>query len=229
MHHRLSNGAGKKGWELLATKRRRKMVMIGVINLTLLGSVHGVTISGAAKQVVPSAAAAAVQVRGHHRRRSPRGAAGTGRTPEVELGDVGHPGGGGRGAVVAGPAVVDALVVKEALEDVAVDGHRGLVRVLVFPVVDGRHPHALEHRRRPHLPRQLLPERRILVAGGSVEAAGGGRVGGGGVGGGGLGGEAKGESGEQRQRQEEGSEGRERRGGSARDAGSFGEAWLLFG
>jgi hypothetical protein len=47
---------------------------------------------------------------------------------------------------------------------VPVDGHRRLVRDLAGPaaaVVDGRHPHAPEHSRPTHLPRQVVLERRV--------------------------------------------------------------------
>jgi len=104
-----------------------------------------------------------VQLRGRHRGAAfPHAAgAGTRRRSEMELGDVGHP---RRGVVVAGgrvTAVVGALVVQEPLEQVAVDGDRRLVRVLVLAVLDGRHAHALEHRRRAHMPREAVPERRV--------------------------------------------------------------------
>ena len=80
---------------------------------------------------------------------------------EVEVGRGGHhhSGGGGAGAAVG----FGAVVVQEAPEQVPVDGHRRLVRHLaVAPaVVHGRHPHAPEHRRPAHLPRQAVLERRV--------------------------------------------------------------------
>lgn len=72
----------------------------------------------------PSACSSgAVHVGGRHRRgppTSPRRIATA--AAEVEHGHVGHGSADGRVDVVAGAAVVDALVVKEALEDVVVAG-----------------------------------------------------------------------------------------------------------
>lgn len=118
-----------------------------------------------------AAAATAVQVRVHHGGAAfSHGIAGNGSPAEVELGDVGHA--AGRRVVIArggeAAAVVDSLVVQEPLEHVPVDGHRRLVRVLVLAVVDGRHAHAPEHRRRAHLPWQALPKRRVCNNGTSL-------------------------------------------------------------
>ena len=104
-----------------------------------------------------------VQLRGRHRGSAypHAGGAGARRRSEMELRDVGDP---RRGVIVAGgrvAAVVGALVVQEPLEQMAVDGDCRLVRVLVLAVLDGRHAHALEHRRRAHLPREAVPERGI--------------------------------------------------------------------
>jgi len=131
---------------------------------------------------------ATVQLCGRHRGAAFPHAAGAGarRRSEMELRDVGH---SRRGIVVAGgrvTAVVGALVVQKPFEQVAVDGDRRLVRVLVLAVLDGRHAHALKHRRRAHLPREAVPERRVLVTGSGVEASWRGGVGGGRVRGGGL-------------------------------------------
>jgi hypothetical protein len=131
-------------------------------------SVHGVTVARRPAENVRmmSSATPTVQPRGRsHRHRGAGAGAGTRRRSEMELGDVGHP--AGRAVVVAGgrvAPVVGALVVQEPLEEVAVDGDRRLVRVLVLAVLDGRHAHALEHRRRAHLPREAVPERRVCSA-----------------------------------------------------------------
>jgi hypothetical protein len=97
-------------------------------------------------------AGAAVQVGGRG-----RGAA------EVQVGGAELHGGGGSGAAVG----VGAVVVQEAPEQVPVDGHCRLVRDLAgaaaaaAAIVDGHHPHASEHRRATHLPRQVVLERRV--------------------------------------------------------------------
>jgi hypothetical protein len=102
-----------------------------------------VTVAQAAEDERCAAAAVGVRARG-------RGAA------EVEV----------RGAELrgrGGAAVLGAQVVEQAPEQVAVDGHRRLVRDLAPTVVDGRHLHAPEHRRPAHVTRQALPERRVCV------------------------------------------------------------------
>jgi hypothetical protein len=78
-----------------------------------------------------------------------------GGAAEVEVGRGGHHGFG-------------AVVVEEAPEQVPVDGHRRLVRDLAVgaaaaTVVHGRHPHAPEHRRPAHMPRQAVLERRVCA------------------------------------------------------------------
>jgi hypothetical protein len=79
-----------------------------------------------------------------------------GGAAEVEVGRGGHHGFG-------------AVVVEEAPEQVPVDGHRRLVRDLAVgaaaaaAVVHGRHPHAPEHRRPAHMPRQAVLERRVCA------------------------------------------------------------------
>ncbi|RWV79725.1 hypothetical protein BHE74_00044880 [Ensete ventricosum] len=114
-------------------------------------SVHLVTVVGASHQ----STAASEDVGGEHRRRR-RSA--TVSVPEVQLRDVGN---GVLGVVGAAAAVVEALVVEEALEDAPADLDHGVVGVLVFAVVDGCDSHALEHRRGSYMRREALFDARV--------------------------------------------------------------------